>query len=154
MWIRYLVFPLLHWYICVSCWIIVNKLGIRDQVRWPPKTKVPASSRDRNKWCEFHNDHDHNIDECIALCCEVVELLKKWHLVDLFTERGWQNWKIANDPIRIPQNRRNDPPLIARWTASQEYHRSVEFLVQQPREMSEAPEIPPRTVNKSRRWQT
>lgn len=65
-----------------------------------PKTKVPIGSRDRNKRCKFHNDHNHNTDECIALRYAVVELLKKGHLVNLLTKWGQQNWKITNDPMQ------------------------------------------------------
>ena len=39
------------------------------------------------KWCKFHNDHGHRVDECIALRLELTELLKQGHLKDLLINK-------------------------------------------------------------------
>ncbi|XP_056847421.1 uncharacterized protein LOC130498093 [Raphanus sativus] len=47
------------------------------QVKWPPKVKVAEANRNPKRWCEFHSDHGHTTEDCIALKMEVAELLKK-----------------------------------------------------------------------------
>ena len=41
--------------------------GMREIVKWPPRMKSPLGVRDTRKWCEFHQDYGHRIDECHAL---------------------------------------------------------------------------------------
>lgn len=75
------------------------------------KTKVLAGSRDQIKHCDFHNYYSHNPDECISLRYEVLELLKRGHLVELFTERGRQNWKLANNGANTSAKPPERPPV-------------------------------------------
>ena len=60
-------------------------------MKWPEKMKSPSNSQDSRKWCEFHNDHGHRMDECVALRLEVSELLKQGHLKDPLTKKGQEN---------------------------------------------------------------
>ena len=57
-------------------------------IRWPGKMVAPRDKRDASKWCDFHSNHGHKTEECIALKLEVVELLKQDHLKDLLTDKG------------------------------------------------------------------
>ncbi|XP_038716632.1 uncharacterized protein LOC120009963 [Tripterygium wilfordii] len=65
---------------------VLKKMG--DVVRWPNKVRKPLDQRDTSKWCEFHNDYGHTIDDCFTLKKEVIQLLKKGYLRDLLSERG------------------------------------------------------------------
>ncbi|XP_013628856.1 PREDICTED: uncharacterized protein LOC106334986 [Brassica oleracea var. oleracea] len=41
-----------------------------QQVKWPPKMKAPDSFRNPELWCDFHRDHGHKTEDCIALRIE------------------------------------------------------------------------------------
>ncbi|XP_056843199.1 uncharacterized protein LOC130495728 [Raphanus sativus] len=54
---------------------VLRQMG--PQVKWPPKMKAAEANRNPKRWCEFHSDHGHTTEDCIALKMEVAELLKK-----------------------------------------------------------------------------
>ena len=67
--------------------------GLGDKVRWHEKMRTPDDQRDRTRWRDFHADHGHRTDECIALKLEVSNLLKRGHLTDLLTDKGKQTFQ-------------------------------------------------------------
>ena len=68
---------------------VLRQMG--KQVKWPQKMKAPDSFRNPGFWCDFHPDHGHKTEDCVALKIEVNELLKKGHL------RCWE--KIFHEEI-------------------------------------------------------
>ena len=48
--------------------------------RWPVPMKLNPSERDRNKRCDYHKDHGHNIETCRSLHYMVEDILKAGHL--------------------------------------------------------------------------
>ncbi|XP_056848895.1 uncharacterized protein LOC130499026 [Raphanus sativus] len=74
----------------VSTWPDISHLAITKpelisdlrqmgpQVKWPPKMKAAEANRNPKRWCEFHSDHGHTTEDCIALKMEVAELLKNF----------------------------------------------------------------------------
>ncbi|KAK0585551.1 hypothetical protein LWI29_030324 [Acer saccharum] len=47
--------------------------------------------------CEFHGDHGHRTEDCIAFKYEVVELLKQGHLWEFLTDKGKQTFVRRDD---------------------------------------------------------
>ncbi|GJS29658.1 hypothetical protein Tco_0490278 [Tanacetum coccineum] len=52
-------------------------------LRPPPKMFAPASKRDRTRYCEFHEDHGHDTNDCIDLRKEIEACIRKGHMAHL-----------------------------------------------------------------------
>ncbi|KAF2542288.1 hypothetical protein F2Q68_00032634 [Brassica cretica] len=65
---------------------VLRQMG--QQVKWPQKMKAPDSLRNPGLWCDFHRDHGHKTEDCIALRIEVNELLQKGHLREFLSEKS------------------------------------------------------------------
>ncbi|KAL0742225.1 hypothetical protein Bca4012_083738 [Brassica carinata] len=50
--------------------------------------KAPDSFWNPDLWCDFHSDHGHKTEDCVALKIEVNELLKKGHLWEFLSEKA------------------------------------------------------------------
>ncbi|XP_013624649.1 PREDICTED: uncharacterized protein LOC106330779 [Brassica oleracea var. oleracea] len=47
---------------------VLSQMG--QQVKWPQKMKAPDSFRNPGLWCDFHRDHGHKTEDCVALRIE------------------------------------------------------------------------------------
>ena len=56
-----------------------NSLGVLRLLR---PIKILLDKRDRNKFCDFHQDHGHTTDECLALKGQIAMLIKKDQLLE------------------------------------------------------------------------
>ncbi|KAF2562053.1 hypothetical protein F2Q70_00017565 [Brassica cretica] len=65
---------------------ILRQMG--KHVKWPQKMKAPDSFRNPSFWCDFHRDHGHKTEDCIALKIKVNGLLKKGHLKEFISEKA------------------------------------------------------------------
>ncbi|KAJ9544284.1 hypothetical protein OSB04_023991 [Centaurea solstitialis] len=59
---------------------------IDANVRWPKKSDKRSKDKDQNRWCDFHEDHDHTTDEYISLKKEISYLKSKGHLKGVISE--------------------------------------------------------------------
>ena len=48
-------------------------------LRWPSQMKKNPTKRDMAKYCDFHRDHGHRIDDCIKLKKEIKFLIRRGH---------------------------------------------------------------------------
>ncbi|KAF2600167.1 hypothetical protein F2Q68_00010439 [Brassica cretica] len=50
--------------------------------------KAPDSFWSFGFWCDFHQDHGHKTEDCVALKIAVNKLLKKGHLREFLSEKA------------------------------------------------------------------
>ena len=57
-------------------------MQIKDDpsLKWPEKMKGDPNKRNRNKYCRFHRDHEHDTDECFDLKQQVENLIRQGKL--------------------------------------------------------------------------
>ena len=57
-------------------------MQIKDDpsLKWPKKMKGDPNNRNRNKYCLFHRDHGHDIDECFDLKQQIENLIRQGKL--------------------------------------------------------------------------
>ncbi|KAF3571586.1 hypothetical protein F2Q69_00058589 [Brassica cretica] len=76
-------------HLSVSSPELINVLRRMGQlVKWPQKMKAPDSFRNPGFWCDFHRDHGHKTEDCIAIKIEVNELLRNGHLREFLSEKA------------------------------------------------------------------
>ncbi|XP_057493152.1 uncharacterized protein LOC130778639 [Actinidia eriantha] len=59
---------------------VLTEIKHEEFVKWPEKIKTDPSRRNRNKYCEFHQDHGHNTEDCFQLKEQLADLIKKGYL--------------------------------------------------------------------------
>ncbi|KAF3552739.1 hypothetical protein F2Q69_00012713 [Brassica cretica] len=65
---------------------VLRQMG--HQVKWPQKMKASDSFWNPGFWCDFHRDHSHKTEDCVALKIEFNELLRKGHLRELLSKKA------------------------------------------------------------------
>lgn len=63
--------------------LVESLKNIQSTIRWPKKSDRDDDKKDKSRWCDFHSDHGHTADECIALKKELAWLVPKGYLQDL-----------------------------------------------------------------------
>ncbi|XP_048619996.1 uncharacterized protein LOC125590465 [Brassica napus] len=89
---------------------LINALRqMGQQVKWPPKMRAPDSFRNLDLWCEFHRDHGHKMEDCIALKIEVNELLQKGYLREFLSKKA-KNLLSKETPRKYAETKPASPP--------------------------------------------
>uniref|UniRef100_A0A0D3D4P5 Retrotransposon gag domain-containing protein n=1 Tax=Brassica oleracea var. oleracea TaxID=109376 RepID=A0A0D3D4P5_BRAOL len=88
---------------------LVNTLRqMGQQVKWPPKMEAPDSLWNPGLCCDFHRNHGHKTEDCVAQKIEVNELLQKGHLREFLSEKAKAHlskeasWKSKGDAPSSP----------------------------------------------------
>ena len=57
-------------------------MQIKDDpsLKWPEKMKGDHNKRNKNKYCRFHRDHGHDMDECYDLKQQIENLIRQGKL--------------------------------------------------------------------------
>ncbi|XP_030958759.1 uncharacterized protein LOC115980670 [Quercus lobata] len=57
-------------------------MQIKDDpsLKWPEKMKGDPNNRNKNKYCRFHRDHGHDMDECYDLKQQIENLIRQGKL--------------------------------------------------------------------------
>ncbi|XP_022860925.1 uncharacterized protein LOC111381378 [Olea europaea var. sylvestris] len=75
--------------------IILMEIKDSRELKWPPRLRSPPDTCDKSKYCDFHRDHDHTAEDCLALKREIEALIR----------RGFLSSYINND--KRPRNNQN-----------------------------------------------
>ncbi|XP_022850080.1 uncharacterized protein LOC111372124 [Olea europaea var. sylvestris] len=72
-------------------------MEIKDsrELKWPPRLRSPPDTCDKSKYCDFHRDHGHTTEDCLALK----------RLIEALIRRGFLSSYINND--KRPRNNQN-----------------------------------------------
>ena len=82
-------------------------MQIKDDssLKWPEKMKGDPNKRNWNKYCRFHRDHEHDIDECFDLKQQIENLIRQGKLRN-FLGRDYKDEKLK---VKVEESSR--PPL-------------------------------------------
>ncbi|XP_057505527.1 uncharacterized protein LOC130788840 [Actinidia eriantha] len=75
---------------------VLTEIKHEEFIKWPEKIKTNPTKRNRNKYCEFHWDHGHNMEDCFQLKEQIADLIKKGFLRKYIVNR-----QPPNSPERI-----------------------------------------------------
>ena len=82
-------------------------MQIKDDpsLKWPEKMKGDPNKRNKNKYCRFHRDHGHDMDECFDLKQQIENLIRQGKLRH-FVERDHKDEK-----LKAKMEESSRPPL-------------------------------------------
>jgi hypothetical protein len=87
--------------------------------KWPPKMKTNPYKRNRNKFCEYHENHGHSTEDCMSLCREIENFVQNGKLVRFLmqeriqevNQQGCQPLEGNREGLIAMELRRQDLPL-------------------------------------------
>ncbi|XP_021838818.1 uncharacterized protein [Spinacia oleracea] len=81
----------------------------------PPKLKSQNRNKNRNKWCEVHDDHDHNTEECNQLKDNIEDRVCRGYFKQYLADRREGALKKEKAPSGKPQEQRLKRIHEATW---------------------------------------
>ncbi|XP_022888909.1 uncharacterized protein LOC111404317 [Olea europaea var. sylvestris] len=82
---------------------ILMEIKDSKELKWPPKLRSPPDTRDKSKYCDFHRNHGHTMEDCFALKRKI-EALLEW---------GFLGSYVSND--KHPRNNQNRDKCPEGW---------------------------------------
>ncbi|PWA38695.1 hypothetical protein CTI12_AA570620 [Artemisia annua] len=89
--------PHLRLYLKTPAEIYATSEG-KSLLRPPPRMFAPAHRRDRTRYCEFHNDHGHDTNDCVDLRKEIEACIRNGRLSHLARGAKAQNNSHGSTP--------------------------------------------------------
>ena len=92
---------------------ILREVRNEQFLRWPTQIKSNPTTKDNNRYCEFHRDYGHRTDDCIQLRKEIEYLIRRGYLRRFIAPE--------NQPQNQDQNQAQaqQPPPPPRQTTTQ-----------------------------------
>ena len=59
---------------------VLHEVRNEQFLRWPTQMKLDPTIRDNTKYCEFHRNYGHRMDDCIQLKREIEYLIRRGYL--------------------------------------------------------------------------
>ena len=70
----------------------------QNLLKKPSKMKSPPKKRNRDKYCRYHRDHNHDTEDCFRLQIAIKKLIKADHLAKFVN-----NNRPARPDVRHPE---------------------------------------------------
>lgn len=92
----------------ISAKEILEEIGHTDLLpKVQQRPKRPGRNVDTTKWCRYHRDAGHNMDECILLNDEIGNLIQRGHLPSNYIKKdGRARGRDERDKSRYDENKR------------------------------------------------
>ncbi|XP_059428572.1 uncharacterized protein LOC132162347 [Corylus avellana] len=71
--------------------------------KWPKKMRTPLQRRSNQKFCIYHNDHNHLTKDCISLCHEIENFIKNSKLVRFLADERERS-RNPQEPLWLEAN--------------------------------------------------
>ncbi|GLT32924.1 hypothetical protein SLA2020_075540 [Shorea laevis] len=90
---------------------VLMQIKNKMEVRRPPPMPSPPTSRNRSKYCDFHQDHGHITDECNSLKSELERLARSGMLNDYIPNTGQLRFVREQGRAQGPRGTNNRPGI-------------------------------------------
>ena len=88
---------------------VLYKVQHEKFMRWPSQMRMNPTKRDNTRYCDFHRDHGHRMDDCIQLRKEIEYLIQRGYLRRYIASEGQD--QVQPPPPRQPTPTQHQQPL-------------------------------------------
>ncbi|XP_030939572.1 uncharacterized protein LOC115964393 [Quercus lobata] len=89
---------------------ILTQIKDEHYLKWPRPLHSSPNVRDKNKYCRFHKDHDHNTEDCRDLKEQIEELIWKGKLQKYVKKGEYSKFRDGNKSQHKSSSRSDDRP--------------------------------------------
>ena len=75
---------------------ILTQIKDEHYLKWPRPLHSSSNIRDKNKYCRFHKDHGHNMEDCRDLNEQIEELIRKGKLQKYVKKGEYSKFRDGN----------------------------------------------------------
>ena len=91
--------------------IILMQIKHEHYLKWPRSLHSSPNVRDKNKYCRFHKDHGHYMEDCRDLNEQIEELIQRGKLQKYVKKGEYSKFKGSNKNQHESSSRSDDRPL-------------------------------------------